>query len=115
MKQLVSFFHIPIFVITLSLFSSAAIAENEGLYDLDKAIEVKLTAQSLKEITEVIDLCESALKKGLDESNTKFANQLLSASLHTRASGSARMMQTLNPRDPQSLQKAAAVQKASRI
>ena len=57
--------------------------ENEGQPELDQAVTAKLTANTLTDLGEVIRLCETALEKGLDEGNTKFANQLL-ASGHVR-------------------------------
>jgi tetratricopeptide (TPR) repeat protein len=60
-------------------------AQSEGQDDLDKATEAKLNADSLKDLSEVVRLTESALKKGLDEANTDFANKLLSSTLVQRA------------------------------
>ena len=42
---------------------------------------MKATAKSLADLEKVAQLCEGAIKKGLDEGNTIFAEQLLSASL----------------------------------
>lgn len=53
--------------------------QNEGLSDLDRATETKLTAQTLVDWGQVIQLCESALEKGLDEGNSEFAQQLLAS------------------------------------
>jgi tetratricopeptide (TPR) repeat protein len=61
-----------------------AIAENEGLEDLDKATQLKVTAESLDDLNEVVDRLETALEKGLDDENTKFAEQLLVAALLQR-------------------------------
>lgn len=60
-------------------FSATARAEDAGQADLDQAIEGKLAAESLEDLGKVIDLAREALKKGLDEENTKFAKQLLAA------------------------------------
>jgi tetratricopeptide (TPR) repeat protein len=59
-------------------------AENEGLEDLDKATQLKVTAQSMDDLNEVVDRLETALEKGLDEDNKEFAEQLLVASLLQR-------------------------------
>lgn len=56
-----------------------------GQADLDRAIEEKATARSLNDLEVVIELCESALRKGLDEVNGQFAKQLLSATLFQHA------------------------------
>jgi tetratricopeptide (TPR) repeat protein len=62
-----------------------AAAEKEGQTDLDKAIELKLSAESPAEWGAVIDLCQSALEKGLEEENEEFCKQLLSSTLLQRA------------------------------
>lgn len=59
-------------------------AENEGQADLDRAFEARLAAKSIVEIGRVIDLCRDAIKKGLDDDNEKFAEQLLASSLFQR-------------------------------
>jgi hypothetical protein len=71
------------------LFLLAAIvapvsAENEGQADLDKATQLKVAAENLDDLGEVIDHLDTALEKGLDKENTKFAQQLLVASLLQR-------------------------------
>lgn len=60
-------------------------AANEGQDDLDKAIELRLTAKSLAELEKITDLAESALGKGLDKDNSDFARQLLGATLFQHA------------------------------
>ncbi|HZZ28166.1 MAG TPA: tetratricopeptide repeat protein [Pirellulales bacterium] len=60
-------------------------AENEGQDELDKASDKKLAADSVEDLGQVIDLCESALKKGLDAGNSQFANNLLTGTLLERA------------------------------
>ena len=77
------------FVWSLSCFllmvtAAPAIAENEGLEDLDKATQLKVAAQSMDDLSKVIEHLETALEKGLDEENTEFAEQLLVASLLQR-------------------------------
>ena len=59
--------------------------ENAGLADLDKATQLKVSAEGLRDLNEAIDLLESALEKGLDKDNTKFAQEMLVASLLQRA------------------------------
>jgi tetratricopeptide (TPR) repeat protein len=70
-------------------FPAVVRAANEGQADLDKATELKLGAQSMSDLTEVINLCESALKKGLDKNNTTFANDLMASALSQRGSVTA--------------------------
>lgn len=73
-------------LLLLVLSPVALRAENEGLEDLDKATEAKLSARSIEDLGKVINLLDSALEKGLDEGNTEFANQLLAATLIQRGS-----------------------------
>src|SRR5215475_6613952 len=72
---------------SIILFSVTPIrAQNEGQDDLDQAYDKKLAAKNLDDLGQVIDLCESAIKKGLDASNEKSANSLLAGVLMARAS-----------------------------
>ncbi len=64
---------------------TSARAENEGQAALDQATEAKLTADSLDDLGEVIRLCRSSLRLGLDEQNTKFASEMLAGTLTQRA------------------------------
>jgi tetratricopeptide (TPR) repeat protein len=67
----------------LLLASPSPAAEGAGQIDLDKASEAKLTPNP--DLSEIIRLTESALKKGLDASSTDFANRLLASALIDRA------------------------------
>lgn len=90
-----------LFLWALVLSASEVWAQNEGQQDLDLATEKKLNATSHSELGEVIDLCESALKKGLDEGNTAFAQQLLSSTRLQRGMGAARRaVEAFARRDP---------------
>ena len=78
-----------VFSIALVLLTSTvtiAQEKKEGQPLLDQATELKLNAKSFDDLEKVADLCEEAIKKGLDEENTAFARQLMSASLFERAS-----------------------------
>lgn len=66
--------------------SAARSAEQAGQADLDEAIALKVTAESLADLDQVIEKCESAIKQGLDADNDKFARNLLSATLYQIAS-----------------------------
>jgi tetratricopeptide (TPR) repeat protein len=70
-------------------YPAAARAANAGQADLDKATELKLGAQSSSDLTDVVHLCESALKKGLDKNNATFANDLMASALAQRGGISA--------------------------
>jgi len=72
--------------VCLAMATTLVRAENEGLEELDQATELQLKAESLQDLSEVVRLSESAIEKGLDEENTKFANQLIVSSLWQHAS-----------------------------
>ena len=63
----------------------AATAENAGLEDLDKATQLKVTAENLPDLNVVVDKLDSAIEKGLDKENQAFADQLLLSALLQRA------------------------------
>ncbi|QDU54481.1 tetratricopeptide repeat protein [Aeoliella mucimassa] len=66
-----------------------------GQEDLDKATELKLTMNNGgdgRQISEVIQLLASALKKGLDDESTKFAQQMLASTLMERGKGLATVL-----------------------
>ena len=68
----------------LLLLLPAVVAADDGSRDLDKAIDLKVKARNLRQLTEVADLCESAIKKGLSADDEQFARQLLTGALFTR-------------------------------
>jgi tetratricopeptide (TPR) repeat protein len=58
---------------------------NPGQADLDKATQLKVTAEGLPDLNEVVDKLDSAIEKGLDKDNKAFAEQLLTSTLLQRA------------------------------
>ncbi len=60
-------------------------ADGKGQADLDKAMSLKIKATKLQQLSEVADLCESAIKKGLDADSEQFARRLLVGALYQRA------------------------------
>jgi tetratricopeptide (TPR) repeat protein len=87
-------------VLLLSLISPAR-AENEGQDDLDKATQLKVSAQTVDDLSEVIDHADAALEKGLDPDNKKFAEQLLASSLMQRGQMFAVAVFNIPAEDPQ--------------
>lgn len=81
--------------------ANCAHGENEGQENLDRATQLKVTAQDLDDLSEVVDQLETALEKGLDKDNTEFANQLLIASLLQRGNLFSAAVFTVSPQDPQ--------------
>ena len=49
---------------------------------LDEAFELKLTARTGEDFGKVVQRCEEAIKKGLDEENEKFARRLMTSTLY---------------------------------
>ena len=75
-------------VIVLFLCGTAvpSLAQTEGQADLDSATQLKLSSQSMADLERVVELCESALQKGLDDESAKLARSLLTATLYQHAS-----------------------------
>ena len=72
------------FLLGIALCGGQALAGGEGQDDLDKAVQAKLKVKSLADLAEVVRLCESALKKGLDEDSARFANKLMASTFARR-------------------------------
>lgn len=62
-----------------------AAVQDDGTADLEKATELKLDASTLRDLDQVVKLCETALEKGLNEDSTKFAKQLMTGTLFEAA------------------------------
>ncbi len=60
-------------------------AAEDGSDDLDEASRLKIAAQSTRDLDRVVDLLESALKKGLNNDSKDLANQLLTSTLYEHA------------------------------
>ena len=86
-------------IIAASFSTIAVRAADNGQEDLDKATELKLSATTVTDWGEVIRLTESALEKGLDKSNTEFANKLLASTLVQRAMVVTATIQKIFPSD----------------
>ncbi len=67
------------------LAPAALLAEGAGQDDLDQAMELKLSAESIKDLGDVINLCRSAIAAGLDDANQDFAQKILTGTLVQRA------------------------------
>src|SRR5687767_7648346 len=90
-------------LLALLLAAAPLRADEPGQADLDKAIAAKIKAENLEDLGAVIELCQSALDRGLDKDNTAFAKQLLAATLVQRASFIAERLQSL-PAEPTAIQ-----------
>ena len=85
MRSLTTISTLLLLTALLALCPTRTQAANEGQADLDKATELQLTAETHDELEKVVELAESALKKGLDDGQTAFAKQMLSATLFQNA------------------------------
>ena len=79
----------------------AARAENEGQDDLDKATQLKVTAETLDDLNEVIDRWTRRSKKASTRTTQKFAQQLLISSLLQRGRLFAAAVFNVPAQDPQ--------------
>lgn len=80
---------------------TTAFAENEGQEELDKATQLKVTAESLNDLNEVIDHADTALEKGLDAENKEYAENLLVSTLVQRGQLFAANVFNVRAQDPQ--------------
>jgi tetratricopeptide (TPR) repeat protein len=71
----------------LAAITFPARGEEPGLPELDEATQLKLTAKTFDDLGKVVEKCESAVKKGLNDENKKFATTLITSSLMQRATG----------------------------
>src|SRR6188472_931858 len=94
-------FRICLCSLLLAALAAPAVAENEGQDDLDKATQLKVAAENLEDLGDVIDHIDTAIEKGLDKDNTKFAHQLLAASLLQRGQLFAAAVFNVPAQDPQ--------------
>lgn len=74
--------------------------ENPGAADLNRAIELKLDADDLQDLNEVVDLLDSAIDKGLDAENSDFAEEMLVATLLQRAASFSQVVLSQPIADP---------------
>jgi tetratricopeptide (TPR) repeat protein len=88
--------------------TAAETPDDPGQADLDKATQLKVTAEGLTDLNEVVDKLDSAIEKGLDKDNKAFAEQLLTSTLLQRATAlSAAILERPVPdprKDPRWLQ-----------
>ena len=65
--------------------ANAAVDQDEGLQFLDEAMQAKLAASRLRDLEEVIELCQKAIDAGLSEANQQFATEMKVSTLYERA------------------------------
>ncbi len=71
-------------VAAVVMVSRVRAGDNDGQADLDKATEKKLSAETLEDLSSVLELCEKAMKSGLSTNNAQFANDLYTSTLFQR-------------------------------
>ena len=74
--------------------------DNAGLESLNHAIEIKMSAETMRDLNSVIRLCEKAIEDGLSDENLDFCNQLLSATLIQRGVMIANLVLEIRPLPP---------------
>lgn len=83
LRMIVAPFAASVLVVLLAQFLAAAEAD-KGQADLDRALEARIDAKSIGDLDAIIKLSKSALDKGLNEENTKFAKKLLASTYYQR-------------------------------
>jgi tetratricopeptide (TPR) repeat protein len=86
------------------LSAASAWAENEGLAELDRATQLKITADTFDDLAAVIEHAEAALEQGLNEENAAFAKALLASAHYERGAVLSAMIfgeEGADPRWPQ--------------
>ena len=86
----------------------AAADGNAGQTDLDEATKMKIAAENFNDLSRVIEFCESALKKGLDEPSALFARELIVSTRLQRANRICREIFDRSPPNPNWAQLARA-------
>lgn len=81
--------------------SPAADGESPGQDDLDAAVDAKLSAQSIDDFANVLDLCKRAIKKGLAADQQQFAEDLYTDTLMYRAGRIVQAIYEVETPDPQ--------------
>lgn len=80
--------------------TATAKEDNAGLSLLDEATDAKLDARTPDALTKVIEKAEAAIRKGLDEDNTKLAKEMISGSAYQRAKGTYEQFMRSKVRSP---------------
>ena len=94
------------FLVILPLVSSLLICgpsfgqDEDGSADLEQAFQEKIDATSSRDLDKVVKLCESAIKKGLDEGNLEQAQQLASSVLFQQAEQLGEKIFSTGAQDP---------------
>ncbi len=93
-------FAVALAISIVPLTTAWAQEEQAGQADLDKATLVKLSAKSMGDLETVVELCDAALEKGLDEEAKQYAEELLTATLFEQSSRLSRLIFERQPPDP---------------
>lgn len=51
--------------------------DQDGTADFERATELKVSAKTVRDLDKVVQLCESAIEKGLDEGSEEFCRQMM--------------------------------------
>ena len=83
-----------------ALVATPGYAQQPGQEDLDRATELRLSAKSPQDLQQVAQLCEAAIRKGLDEEDKKFAKQLGAGAMFDLGARFAGLVLDVEQRDP---------------
>jgi tetratricopeptide (TPR) repeat protein len=84
-------------LVWIGLLAGGAVGQEPGEAHLRRAIEVRITAESLTELSEVIDSCQAALDAGLSPGDERFCREVLAAALFHRATAVAQVLGSARP------------------
>ncbi len=87
--------------------------DQKGQDSLQKAMEAKLSAQTLTDLGEVIKLCEEALTAGLSDDDKVFCESLLSSTLLERARGISQAILAAVPQSQEQLTRMASLRQTA--
>jgi tetratricopeptide (TPR) repeat protein len=91
----------PAATVTEPATNPAAESESPGQDDLDAAVDAKLSAQTIDDFANVLDLCKRAIKKGLAPDQQQFAEDLYTDTLMYRAGRIVQAIYEVETPDPQ--------------
>ena len=87
-------------ILSVGVFCNTAAAEDEGRDVLFEAMQAKVNAKGLQDISKVVQMLETALSKGLDLEDAEFAEAMLSDAMMQRSTLLMQVVNTQSIRNP---------------
>ena len=91
-------------LVLIAVFPAASRADDPGQKFFDEAVSLRFEADSLRKLTDVIELCDKALEAGMTGENKTFCEGFLASALVERGTQLARPVMTGVPTDVQQAQ-----------